>query len=154
MDFNGGIPRIGLEHEHHAVQTFAKWAVDNIYTFIASEAYCFSERLWTGGIVDLIYQDKGGRYVVFDFKSAKSAYDSHFLQDAGYHIAISENGILDSDGNVILGTWETSIQDNVYYGVLPFGMPEPEPQFRHDTEELRKGFESCVVLHRLFNSSF
>lgn len=153
MDFNNGIPRAGLDHEHHAVQTFARWAVNNVHKFIASEAYCFSERLWTGGIVDLVYQDTAGRYVIFDFKSAKAAYDTHFLQDAGYHIAIQENGIYDANGNIVLDVWTISVQDNVYYGVLPFGMPEPEPQFRYDTENLRKGFESCVVLHELLNSS-
>jgi hypothetical protein len=151
MDFNDGAPREGLEHEHYAVQLFAKWSMDNVKEFEVSEGYCYSERLWTGGIVDLIFLDKDDRVCVFDFKSAKAAYDAHFLQDAGYHIAIAENGVYDCDGNLVLRYGESI--DSAYYGVFPFGMENPEPQFRRDTDRLRKGFEASVVLHDLLNSS-
>jgi len=151
INMNDGKPLSGFAHAHHAVQIFANWAEENINEFIVSEAYCYSERLWTGGIVDVVYFDKNNDVVIFDFKSAKDAYLSHFLQDAGYHIAIEENGIFDVNGNLQERFGESI--DHAYYGVFPFGMPEPQPLFRpkKDTAKLREGFEACVALHKLHN---
>lgn len=131
--------------EHKAVELFSKWSVDNVKRFVASEAFCYSERLFTGGIVDVMYADLNGDYVLLDFKSAKDAYDAHYLQNAGYDIALSENGILTKEGDLV----QTVDRPFVAYGVLPFGMAEPVPQFRTDVEELKQGFIDCVSLYRL-----
>lgn len=139
------IPMNGYEHK--AVELFADWAVKNVEQFLVSEAHCYSEELWTGGIVDLIYEDTQGRLIIMDFKSSKDAYLSQFFQDAGYDIAISENGALDKDGNLILKL-ERSADG---YAVFPFGMENPEPQFHFDTEGAKKGFKASVCLHRLLN---
>lgn len=152
---NKGKPVID-KSEHAAVELFSQWSVENVEVFIASEAYCYSKRLWTGGIVDLVYQRKDGTYGLLDFKSAKEAYDSHFMQNAGYDIAIVENGILTKDGETVIDPFEAPFFS--HYAVLPFGMPEPTVVFNDEengktVEAYRYGFEACVTLHKLIGRS-
>jgi hypothetical protein len=144
-----GVPQVADgETEPLPVVIFANWAMANIKQFIASEAHCYSELHWTGGIVDLIFEDDYNGLHLLDFKSAKEAYLSHFLQNAGYDIALSENGIFDADGYFQMKL-EKPI---VAYWSLPFGMPEPEPQLRTDLTQLKLGFEYALYLHKLENS--
>ena len=142
-----GLPLEQIVTGSQAVKTFALWALTNVNRFLVSEAHCYSERLWTGGIVDLLYEDVNGRLIIMDFKSSKDAYLSQFFQDAGYDIEISENGVLDKDGNLLLKL-ERSVDG---YAVFPFGMDQPEPQFHFDTAGAREGFEAAVKLHKLLN---
>lgn len=134
---------------HKAVEIFAAWSQENVRHFIASEAYCYSKRLWTGGIVDLVFKDVTGKYALLDFKSAKEAYDAHFMQNAGYDIAICENGILTKEGKMVC-TFESGFD---YYAVLPFGMPEPVVISKTNTTDYRNAFEACVTLHKLIGKS-
>jgi hypothetical protein len=134
-------------YDHVAVECFAEWAVANVKCFISSEGHCYSERLWTGGITDLFFQDKEGRLAVMDFKSSKDVYLSQFIQCAGYDIEIEENGILDADGNLLMKAERPAD----YYAVFPFGAENPEPKFRFDTDNLRKAFEATVTLHKIIN---
>lgn len=129
------------------VHVFARWAYANVKRFIASEGHCYSERLWTGGITDLFFEDKEGRFAVMDFKSSKDAYLSQFIQCAGYDLEIAENGILDADGNLL--TKPDRPAD--YYAVFPFGAEHPEPKLRFDTDNLRRAFEATVTLHKIVN---
>jgi hypothetical protein len=145
---NSGKPFPTGTEGHPAVNIFAVWAVENVERFIASEVHCYSERLWTGGITDCIFEDKQNRTAIMDFKSSKEAYLSQFFQIAGYDIAISENGIFDSDGKH-MGV----VEPISYYAVFPFGMENPAPSFHYDTAGAKKGFEACVVLHKLVNSN-
>jgi hypothetical protein len=145
---NPGQPLDVRDEKHEAVKIFAKWALENVKRFIASEVYCYSERLWTGGITDCIFEDKQGRTAIMDFKSSKEAYFSQFLQIAGYDIAISENGIFDATGNPI-----QKVDEIQYYAVFPFGMENPEPQFHFDTAGAKQGFEAATVLYKLINNN-
>lgn len=144
---NDGVPPTSAQYPHRAVQIFADWAAQNVARFIASETHCYSEELWTGGIVDLVYEDKQGRIVILDFKSSKQAYLAQFFQDAGYDIAITENGMFDALGNQT-GKLDKPVS---YYGVFPFGMAQPAPQFHFDTEGGKSGFRAAVTLHKLIN---
>jgi hypothetical protein len=145
IELNDGKP-ILTEVSSMVVNKFADWAVENVKRFIASEVHCYSERLWTGGITDCIFEDKQGRTAIMDFKSSKEAYLSQFFQIAGYDIAISENGIFDSEGKHI-----GVVEPIQYYAVFPFGMENPAPSFHFDTAGARKGFEACVTLYKLIN---
>lgn len=129
------------------VLAFSDWAMKNVKGFLASEAHGYSERLWVGGVFDLLYEDLEGRLVIMDFKSAKQVYMSHFFQCAGNDLEISESGVLDKDGNELMKL-DRSV---AYYGVFPFGAKNPEPQFHFDVEGARKGFEACVTLHKIIN---
>ena len=129
------------------VKIFRDWSVNNVRKFISSEGHCYSERLWTGGIIDLVYEDMSGNLVIMDFKSSKEAYPNHFIQIAGYAIEAEENGILDAEGNLVYKVDRLI----AYYSVFPFGAENPEPQIRNDTIGLKAGFEAALTLHRLIN---
>lgn len=145
INLHEGLPIPFYESKHLAVQLFSTWARDNVYVFLASEAYCYSEKLRIGGIVDLIYEDLDGNLCLLDFKSAKEAYLDHFLQNAGYDLLISENGTFNREGEQFMTVHKPFNR----YGVFPYGMENPEPQFRSDTEALKKGFLSCIPLYEL-----
>lgn len=144
-----GAPRIFTKYKFNQVEIFANWAKDNVKQFITAEGHCYSEKLWVGGIFDLLYEDKEEKIVILDFKSSKETYKSQFIQDAALDIEVSENGVLDKDGNIIYKL-EKPIS---YYGVLPFGAKNPKPEFVFNLEEYKKGFEATVVLHKLINIS-
>lgn len=133
---------------HPSVAQFSAWAVENVKRFLVSEGHCYSERLWTGGITDCIAELKDGRLVIIDFKSSREAYLSQFFQAAGYDIEASENGIVDSNGNLLLKL-DRPIDG---YAIFPFGAEKVEPEFRFDTARLRKGFEACVELYKVINN--
>lgn len=147
IKFNQSQPYFDTQNPHPAVVLFSEWAMVNVNRFIASEAYCYSKRLWTGGIVDVVYEDRYGKFGLLDFKSAQEAYDSHFMQNAGYDIAISENGIFTKEGELIM----EMEQRFSHYAVLPYGLPEPQVSRKENTLDYQEGFEACVTLYRLMN---
>lgn len=124
---------------------FVEWAQANVKKFIWSEAHCYSERLWVGGISDAGAELKDGRLAVIDFKSSKEAYPGQFLQDAGYAIQIEENGLFSQDGN------HSKVLDKKIDAliVVPFGAKIVEPVIKNNVEDFKKGFEAAVVLYRL-----
>jgi hypothetical protein len=149
IENHSGKPIPFYESKHNAVQLFANWAKDNIETLIASEVHCFSEELWVGGIVDLIYEDKEGNFCILDFKSAKEAYLTHFLQNAAYDILL-QNGGFDKNGTPIFPK-DGGITFS-RYAVLPFRMENPEPQFNDKfgtIAELKEGFKCCIPIYKL-----
>jgi len=130
------------------IQPFIDWAVRNVKRFLWSEGHCYSEKLWTGGISDAGFEDKDGKYVILDVKSSKAAYLSQFWQCAGYDTAISENGVLDAEGNVLFKL-DKPIE---YYVIFPFGMKEPSAQINLDVTGGRAAFEAEVFLYKKLNT--
>src|SRR3990167_9712610 len=168
----GGEPLdVVSELETKAVVSFAAWSKENIQKFLYSEAHCYSERHWTGGIFDALAILKDGKIALFDFKSSKDAYYSQFVQAGGYAVMVHENGVLDKDGNKFgnIGalkskkakgiraflqflkkekykTVKTGHKIEVLY-VVPFGgdcIPKP----RYDVEDMGKHFISAVELYK------
>lgn len=131
------------------IQPFIDWADKNVKKFLWSEAHCYSEKLWCGGISDAGAELNDGTIAIIDFKSAKDAYTGHFIQCAGYAIEIEENGLFDSTGThtkKIDGTIGALV-------VVPFGAKEVYPVIMRDVDAHKKAFEAAVVLYRLmFNS--
>lgn len=74
----------------------------NVKKFIISEAHVFSEKMWTGGIFDVLFLGKDQKIYIGDFKSSKEAYLSQFLQIGGYHIQLEENGAFTEKGERLL----------------------------------------------------
>ena len=138
----GGVPQLMNGYDHEAVKIFAEWAVKNIARFVVSEMHCYSEVLWTGGIMDCLYQKKDGNYGIMDFKSAKDAYLSHFIQISGYHLQVEENGGYTTDGEKVF-TLDKPITE---YAVFPFGMVKPEPKFYYDMKTGQECFKACLTL--------
>jgi len=129
------------------IQPFISWSEKNVKRFIYSEANCFSEKMWTGGISDACSELNDGNVIVIDFKSAKDAYLTKFWQAVGYAIQVEENGWYDKDGN-LLGKLEKPID---YVCVVPFGAEIVEPKFYYNMEEGKKAFQLMTDLYKLYN---
>lgn len=127
------------------IKPFTDWAESNVKEFVWSEANCYSERLFVGGISDAGAILNDGTLAVIDFKSAKEAYKSHFCQAAGYAIEIEENGLFSANGQ-----HAKKIEQKVCaLIVVPFGAKTVLPVIMRDVDEFKKAFEAAVVLYRL-----
>lgn len=127
------------------IQSFIKWSEENVEKYIASEANCYSERLWVGGVVDAVAEMEDGSLAIVDFKSSREAYPSQFLQASGYAIQIEENGLFSEDGEHTKKL-DRSIEKLI---VVPFGAEVVVPEVRININDYKKGFESAVNLYRL-----
>lgn len=155
LEKNDGKP---MKAEHAGIQVFIDWALENVEVFYFTEAYCYSERLWIGGISDIgmkIKYDGGvldmggqvkreGQRLTGDHKSSKNAFFDQFIQNALYDIQLAENGIMDRDGNK-LGEWELSKG----YVVFPFRSDPFTPEFRWNVDEYRAVAEGVVRTYKL-----
>lgn len=149
IETNKGVPIFENNlDDNEQVDSFMKWATENVSRFILSEANVYSETMWTGGIFDLLFENKEGKLMLGDFKSSKEAYLSQFIQIAGYDLQLGENGVFDKDGKPVILNHKAKIDG---YVVFPFGATKFEPAFRYNTEELREGFKSALVLYKLIN---
>lgn len=128
------------------IKDFSNWAIENVEIFLDSEVHLYSEILWTGGITDCIAKMKDGKVAIIDFKSSKEAYESQFIQIAGYDIQLRENGRFRADGNIA----GTSLEAEEYI-VIPFGAEKFEPVYRYNTEQLREAFISALKIYKLIN---
>lgn len=129
------------------IKPFIDWSNKNVKRFLWSEAHCFSEKMWTGGISDVGAELNDGKIIVIDFKSSKEAYLGQFWQCVGYAIQIEENGWFDRNGNQ-LGTLDKPID---YVCIVPFGAPKVEPQFNYDMAGGRDAFIAELVLYKKLN---
>ncbi len=127
-----------------AVRKFSVWCWDSVEKFIWSEAHCYSEKLWVGGISDAGALMKDGKVAVIDFKSSKDAYYSQFVQCAGYATLIEENGLLDALGN---STAKPKTKIGALY-VVPFGAEDVTPRPHFDVEGRKQDFISAVRLYK------
>lgn len=129
------------------IKPFIDWTETNVERFIWSEAHCYSENLWIGGISDCGAILKNGKTIIIDFKSSKEAYLSQFWQCVGYAIQIEENGWFNSEG-ILQGKLEAPID---YVCIVPFGATNVEPQFYYNMEEGKEAFHAEIKLYKLLN---
>ena len=140
---NAGQPIFWTSDSNTEVYRFAEWATDNVQEFLWSEAHCYSERLWTGGICDAGAMLKNGKLAILDFKSNKETYYDYFVQAGGYALAIEENGLWTADGAPVgICHWRA---DTLI--VFPFGSDEG-PRIETNVEGYMQRFEACVLLHK------
>jgi hypothetical protein len=143
---NGGAPHeITFLGAHKAVAAFAAWAIGNVQRFIWSEAHCYSEPMWVGGITDCGAILKDGKRAVIDFKSSKEAYFDQFAQAAGYAQLIEENGLFTANG---VRTHAPMKIDALI--IFPFG--GGEPKIIHAVEDYQRAFLAALTLHKLQQS--
>ena len=129
------------------IKPFIAWSDKNVKEFIASEAHCYSERLWIGGITDAVARLSDDKLAVIDFKSSREAYITQFIQACLYAIQINENGLFSEDGEHNLKL-DQPIEKIV---VIPFGadkMPSNKELMRNVSVFI-EGAESAVKLYRL-----
>ncbi len=141
---SGGKPIVSDTAQVWQVDVFAKWAIENVEKFIWSEAHCYSEKLWCGGISDAGALMKDSKIAVIDFKSSKDAYYSQFVQAAGYAQLIEENGLLDAQGN---STLKPKGKITALY-VVPFGAEDITPRAHYDVEGRKADFACAVQLYK------
>jgi hypothetical protein len=127
------------------IKPFIDWTAKEVKRFLWSEANCYDEELWVGGISDAGAELNDGRYAVIDFKSSKEAYPNQFLQCAGYAIQIEKNGLWSPKG-IKTGLIDKPIEALI---IIPFGADIVEPVSRYDIESYKRGFRSAVDLYRL-----
>lgn len=127
------------------IQPFVTWSIQNVKRFLASEAHCYDEDLWVGGITDCVAELNDGKFAVIDFKSAKEAYVNHFIQASGYAIQIDKNGLFSEDGEHSKKL-DKKIEVLI---VVPFGAKEIVPDIKYNIEDYKTGFRHAVGLYRL-----
>ena len=133
------------------IKPFIEWSKTNVHHFTGSEAYCYSEPMWTGGICDAIAQLNDTTYAVIDFKSSKEAYTSHFIQASGYAAMIEENGIFDKDGNPVKMTTDAKYKGIDKVIIFAFGGETLIPATK-DAGTFKEGFKNCTAIYRLLKS--
>jgi hypothetical protein len=143
---NGGKPFMPEDMEGYApeIRTWILWCVEQVECFYFTEANCYHEELWTGGIADLGLKLKDGRRVVCDHKSSKEAYPDQFLQCALYDTLLTYSGGLDRDGNKLFD-WEPA--DG--YVVFPFRSQPFTPEFRWNAADYRKAAVFTAFIYKL-----
>ncbi len=99
---NGGVPK---QEGPAEISGFIAEAIRDVEKFLWSEAHCFSEKLWTGGITDFGFVHKNGGVILGDAKP--SVYPKHFIQTGGYSFQIKENGLFDKTGKMISPPFES-----------------------------------------------
>lgn len=134
------------EGSSKSIIEFSFWAGREVDSFYFTEANCYSEELWTGGIADLGLKLKDGRRLIGDHKSSQSAYEDQFLQCAIYDVLLNSSGGLDRVGNKLFD-WE--LADG--YVVFPFRSDPFTPEFRWNADEFREGAKNTVQLYNLLN---
>lgn len=81
---------------------FRKWATNNKVTFLESEKHLYSEKLFLGGIVDIVAEIDGQQWIC-DVKTG-GVYPEAFYQMAAYQILLEEMNLpLKITGHIVLG---------------------------------------------------
>lgn len=136
-----------IKESIEGIQMFIDWSLENVAKFYFTEANCFSEKLWVGGIADIGLQMKDGKNLIGDHKSSREAFPKQFLQAALYDVLLAHSGILDSQGNKI-SDWKPA--DGVV--IFPFRSEPFTPEYKWDITKWRKGAEDAVNLYKLIEN--
>ena len=129
----GGIVDPDSKSELPQVQHFIDWAIKNKVTFKESEKHVFSEKLWLGGILDLIVEMDGELWIA-DIKTGSGIYPEHFAQMAGYELMLREMDYPTLKGSIVLNLKKTG---------------EFEEKRSVSNEDAQKFFLACVDVYRL-----
>ena len=134
--------------ESESISPYIIWSDANVAKYLWSEAHCYSEKHWLGGISDIGAELKNGHVAIIDIKSSKEAYPNQFFQIGGYDVCVSENGLFDENGN------QTAKLDKpiTAHIIFPFGMPFPTGIVQYDTKRNIDAFLAELTLYRLLNS--
>ena len=90
-----------------AEKAFCEWAIYNDIKFLETEKNVYSKKMFTGGIIDIIFElDK--KIWIGDIKTSKSGiYPENFFQCAGYDLMLSTmSSYKEIEGYVILNIKE------------------------------------------------
>lgn len=94
---NGGLLQT-TSYDHPAVERFARWGRGK--KFLLSEVNTYSRELRLGGVVDLVYEEDGAKYIG-DIKTSRDIYPEHFIQMGLYDVQQRESGFVTSEGSFV-----------------------------------------------------
>jgi len=84
------------------IDNFLEWEKANNPTYLETELRVYSEKYWYAGTLDLMMEIDGEVWLG-DIKTGSGIYPEHFLQCAGYQIALQEMGQYpDIKGHIII----------------------------------------------------
>lgn len=121
--------------DNKSIQNFIDWSTENKVKFLESEKNIYSERLWIGGIVDLVVEI-GGQVWIGDIKTSGSGiYAEHLWQCAGYHLMLNDMNLYPNiSGYLILNLKENG---------------EVLEKRSTSNEENKKAFLACLDIYRI-----
>ena len=90
---------------------FRAWAEEKSVKFLESEKHLWSEKMWTGGIVDLVIEMNGKKYIA-DIKTSSGIYNEAFFQMAAYDLMLKEMGEgKDIEGYIVINLKKDGTMD-------------------------------------------
>lgn len=128
----GGMVEAGTKSDKPQIQKFLDWAIENKIKFLESERHVFSEKLWIGGILDMVIELDGKRLIA-DIKTSSGIYNEAFFQMAAYDLCLEEMGEK-IDGYLVINLKKT--------GEFDLKMAE-------DREVNREAFLSALSLYKV-----
>ena len=110
-------PELKQENQPKVFNLFRNWALENKVKFLESEKHLFSEKLWVGGICDMVFEIDGKKYIG-DVKTSSGIYNEAFFQMGAYHLMLEEMGVDDIEGYIVInlkkdGTMDMKRADNM-----------------------------------------
>ena len=118
---------------------FVIWAEQRKVKFIESEKHVWSKELWIGGIVDMIIEVDGKRYIC-DIKTSSGIYNEAFFQMGAYDLCLQEMGIIRDkklDGYLVINLKKDGTMDT---------------QMATDMELNCQAFKNALGLYKIINS--
>jgi len=86
---NGGYI-IEQDNDEKSVQHFINWSLENRVKFLGTEVHVYSEKLFLGGILDIICEIDGQLWLSDIKTSGSGIYPENFAQMGGYDLMVTE----------------------------------------------------------------
>lgn len=134
MEASGGIIEAGEKSDIPQVQKFIDWAVENKVKFLESEKHVFSEKLWIGGILDMVIE-LNGKKLIADIKTSSGIYNEAFFQMGAYDLCLEEMGY-EIDGYLVINLKKTG---------------EFDLKIAENKEINKRAFLSALELYKIIN---
>lgn len=113
---------------------FTTWVNSNKVKFLESEKNIYSEKMWIGGICDIVCEIDGKIWIA-DVKTGSGIYPEHFWQMAGYDLCLTEMGLYDTiEGYIVLNLKK----DGTF-----------EEKRSISKEENKEAFKACLTIYRI-----
>lgn len=97
----GKEPELEDENQVKVFNLFKDWATENKIKFLESEKHLYSKEMWIGGIVDMVFEMDGKKYIG-DIKTSSGIYNEAFFQMGAYHLMLEEMGVKDIEGYIVI----------------------------------------------------
>lgn len=128
--------RLFQENQIIAFDNFVKWSKDNKVKFLESEKHIWSEKLWIGGICDMVIEMDGKKYIA-DIKTSSGIYNEAFFQMGAYDMCLEEMGTKDISGYIVINLKKDG---------------KMEIKETNDMLQNREAFKFALGLYKIVNS--